>query len=80
MTSIIYNSVIPCDKIIEPTKTVSTKTVLTKSTLTKSTSMKTVLTKSTLTSFHNLLTFLLITMALLIAVSIYCYLIKHLWK
>ena len=31
-------------------------------------------------NYHNLLTFLLITMALLIAVSIYCYLIKHLSK
>ena len=50
------------DEIIEETKTVPTKVVLT---------------KCTSTNFYFLLAFLLVTIALLIAVSIYCYLIKH---
>ena len=58
---------ITCDEIIEERKTI----------LTKSTSAKTVLTKFTSTDFYILLIFLLIIIALLIAVSIYCYLIKY---
>ena len=57
--SIIDYSVVTCDEIIEATKTVPTST--------SSTS-----TKSTSTNFYILLAFLLITKALLIAVSIYC--------
>ena len=62
LASIIDNSVLTCDKIIKTTKTVPTKTVPT---------------KSTSTNFYNLLAFLLATIALLIAVSIYCYRIKY---
>ena len=59
---IIDNSAITCDVIIEVTTTVPTGTVST---------------KGTSTSFYVLLAFLLITIALLIAVSICCYLIKY---
>ena len=55
-----------CDETIE-TKTVPTKSISTKASLTKSTSM----------DFYILLAFLLITIALLIAVSIYCFFIKY---
>ena len=55
--SIIDNSVITCDRIIEATKTVPTK--------------------STSTDIYILLVIWLITIALLIAVSISCYLIKY---
>ena len=61
LARIIDNSVITCDEIIETTKTVHTKSVLT---------------KSTLPNFYILLTFSLITIALLIVVCTYCYLIK----
>ena len=57
---IIDESVITCDKNIETTKTVPTKTVPI---------------KSTSTSFYILLTFLLITIRLMIAFN--CYLIKY---
>ena len=60
----IDNSVITSDEIIEETKTVST------------TFNNKKLTYKTKT-FYILLTFLLITTALLLAVSIYCYLIKY---
>ena len=59
---IIDDSVITCDEIIETAKYIPTKIVLT---------------NSTSTNFYILLTFLLITISLLIAVSIYCYLIKY---
>ena len=59
---IIDDSVITCDEIIETAKYVPTKIVLT---------------NSTSTNFYILLTFLLVTISLLIAVSIYCYLIKY---
>ena len=65
--SIIEDSAVVCGEIIEETKTVPTK----------STSTKIVLTKCTSTNLHTLLAFLLIITALLIAVSIYCYLIKY---
>ena len=61
----IGNSVVECDEIIDTTKTIPPK----------STSTKNVSAKSTLTNFYILLAFLLITIALLIAVNIY--LIKH---
>ena len=53
--SIIDDSVVTCDEIKETTKTVSTKTAPT---------------KNTSTNFYILLTVLLISIALLIAVSI----------
>ena len=62
LASIIDDSVIKCDEIIDTTKTIPTKTV----------SAATVPTKSTSTNFYILLAFLL-----LIAVSIYCCLIKY---
>ena len=62
LRNVIDNSLIMCDEIIEVTKTALTKTVRT---------------KCTSKHFYILLTFLLITIALLIAVSIYCYLIKY---
>ena len=65
--SIIYDLVIVCDKIIEVAKTVSTKSVPT----------KTVPAKTTSTNFYILLAFLLIIIALLIAISINCCLIKY---
>ena len=63
--NMIGNSVVECDEIIDTTKTIPPK----------STSTKNVPIKSTLTNFYILLAFLLITIALLIAVNIY--LIKH---
>ena len=60
--SIIYDSVITCDKIIKATKTIPTKTISA---------------KAAPTSFYILFTFSLITIALLIALNIYCYLIKY---
>ena len=62
LESIIDNSVITCDKIIEATQTVASKTVPT---------------KSTSTNFYILLTFLFINIALSTPVSIYYYLIKY---
>ena len=67
LRSFIYDSMTACDEIIESTKTVPTKCTPT----------KTVPTKSTSTNFYILLIFSLITIALLIDVSIYCYLTKH---
>ena len=64
--SFIDDSVISCDEIIGKKKRTS-KTLLTKSTSTKSNSK----------DFYILLTFLLITKALSIVVSVYCYLIKY---
>ena len=58
---------IKCDEIIVQTKTVPTKSTLTKAILTKWTS----------TNFCILLVFLLITIALFVAASIYYYLIKY---
>ena len=58
LASIIYNSVITCDEIVEETKTIPTN-------FDKKITCKT-------KKLYNLLTFLLITIALLIAVSIYC--------
>ena len=60
-------SVITCDEIIEKTKAIPTK----------STSTKTVLTKCTSTNFYTLIAILLITIALLIAVSIYCFFTEY---
>ena len=62
MVSIIDNSVVICDEIIDTKKTVQTKSLAT---------------KSTSTNFYVLLPFLLITVALLIAVSICCCFIKY---
>ena len=77
LRSIIDDSVITCDEIIEETKTIPTKSISAKTIPTKITSTKTVLTKCTSTDFYILLTFILIIIALLIAASIYCYLIKY---
>ena len=63
--SITDDSVIIYDEIIEATKTVPTKVIPTKSTLYR------------VKDFYFLHTFLLITLALLIAVNIYCYLKKY---
>ena len=70
--NIIGDLVITCDEIIEATQSTSRKTVPEKSTSTKS-----VPTKSTSTNFYISFSILLISMALLIAVSIYCYLVKY---
>ena len=59
---VINDSMIACDKIIEEMKTFPTKAVLT---------------KCSSTIFSILLAFLLFNVALLITVSIYCYLIKY---
>ena len=59
--SITDDSVITCDEFIYTAKTILTKTVPT---------------KSNSKNVYILLVFLLVTTALLIAVSIYCYLIK----
>ena len=60
----IHNSVISCDEITNTIKTVPTNFNKEKEThKTK--------------NLYFLLTFLLITIALMIAVSIYCYLVKH---
>ena len=62
LSSVTEDSVIACDETIDTTETILTKTVPR---------------KSTSTSFKFLYTgFLLITIALLVAVSIYCYLRK----
>ena len=68
----IDNSEIICDEIIGATKCTSRKTIPI-----ISTSTKLVPTKRTSTYFYILLIFLSITIALLIAVSIYWYLIKN---
>ena len=74
--SVIDDSLVKCDEIIKETKTTLTKTIPTKTTPTKtiptkSTWTKTTLTKCTSTNYHILITFLLITIASLMAVSIY---------
>ena len=58
------DSVITCDEIIEETKTVA-----------KNFNEKNITSKTQ--NFYILLLFLLISIALVIAVSIYCYLIKY---
>ena len=70
--SVIQDSAITCDEIIEATKAVQTKT-----TSRKTVPSKTVPAKSTSTNFYILLALLLITIALLIAVNIYLYRRKH---
>ena len=77
MGNIIDFSVITCDEIIEETKTIPTKSTSTKTVLTKCTSTKTVLTKCTSANFYTLITILLITIALLIAVRIYCFFTEY---
>ena len=66
LTSIIDNSVIACDKIIEATKNRSNKKYFNENHSNNKHFNK----------FIYLLIFLLIIIALLIAISIYCYLIK----
>ena len=61
---IIDDSVITCDEIIEETKSISTNS-----------NEKKIICKTK--NFYILLTFLLVIIALLIAVSIYCYLMKY---
>ena len=70
--SVIQDSAITCDEIIEATKAVQTKT-----TSRKTVPSKTVSAKSTSTNFYILLALLLITIALLIAVNIYLYRRKY---
>ena len=65
--SIISDSPVLCDEIIDTIKTTSTKSISTKAVLTKFTSK----------NVYVLLTFLLITIALLVAASLWCYLIKY---
>ena len=63
---VIHNLVvIICDKVIDTTKLPSTKTI----------STKTISNKCVLTNFYVLVSFLIIAIAFLIAISIY--LIKH---
>ena len=64
LASITDNSVSTCDKIIEETKAVPTNF-----------NEKNITCKTQ--HFYILLAFLLMTIALLIGVSIYCYLIKY---
>ena len=64
LSSVIDNSVIMCDEIIEETKTVPTNF-----------NEKDITCKTQ--NFYSLLDFLLITIILLIAVIIYCYLIEY---
>ena len=64
--SIIGDSVVICNEIIDTTKTILIKIYLTKT-----------VTKCALINFYISLFFLLITIALLIATSIYCYLIEY---
>ena len=79
--SIIDNSVITCDEIIDvvPSATLATR-VKSYYKITKTVSTKNASTKITSTNFYILLIFLLITLVLLIAASFYCYLIKYQWK
>ena len=65
LASIIDNSVITCDKIINA-KTITIPTNFNEKNAIYNTK-----------NFYILLVFLLITIALLIAVSVYCYLIKY---
>ena len=66
LASIIDDSVNRCDAIVETTKSTLVKIFPTKNTSTKNSS----------TNFYVLLDFLFITITL-IAVSIYCYLLKY---
>ena len=82
--SIIGDSVIVHDEIIAVTKTVPTKIVPAKTIPTKTIPTKTVTINFSekkvncqLENFYISLAFLLITIAVLIAVSIYCYFIKY---
>ena len=68
LASIMDNSVITCEEIMESCKE-ETKTILTNFNENKSTCKK--------QNFYLLLAFLLITIALLAAVSIYCYSRKY---
>ena len=68
ITSIMHDSVIMYDEIIESYEE-ETKTIPASFNEKKATSK--------MQNFYVLVAFLLITIALLIAVSIYCYLIKH---
>ena len=72
LASIIDDSVVSCDEIIDTTKSILAKTVSMKTVTTK-----TIPIKSNSKNFYVLLAFLLITIAFLIAVSIYCYFIKY---
>ena len=67
--STIDDSVITCDEILEMTKTALLKTV--------PTNFNENIVTCKAKNFYTLLTFSVITIALLITVSIYCYLIKY---
>ena len=67
--SIIGDAVFMDDKIIELTKAIPTKTI------SKNFNEKKV--KCKIENFYISITFLTITIAVLLAVSIYCYLMKH---
>ena len=69
LASVMHDLIIKCDEILDTTKTFLTKIFLTNFNETN----KTCKTKK----FYILLTFWLITIALLIAVSIYCCLMKY---
>ena len=84
--SMIVDSVVICDEVIELTKAVPTKTFPTKAINTKTFSIKTLTNFDRkkvaykIETFYILPAFLLITISLLIIVSIYCCLIKRLSK
>ena len=66
LASIIVDSVITCNKIIDNQETKTIPTNFNEKNITCKTQ-----------NFYILIAFLLITIALLMAVSIYCYLIKY---
>ena len=74
LASITDNSGISCDQIIEETKTTLTKEIPRK---TVSTNFKEKMLTCDTKDLYILLTFLLITIASLIVVNIWCYLIKY---
>ena len=70
----IGDSVVICDEIIDMTKPIPTKSTSIKNVPTKCMS-KIFLTKRASTHFYMLLAFSFITTGILIAVSVYCYLV-----
>ena len=74
LASVIDDSVIKYHEIMEETKTMPSKTIPTKTISTRFNGKKV---NCKIKNFYILLTFLLIAIALLITVSIYCYLIKY---
>ena len=73
--NIIGDSVVICDEIIDMTKPIPTKSTSIKNVSTKYMSIKIFLTKRASTNFYMLLAFSFVTTGILIAVSVYCYLV-----